>query len=250
MDTPGGYDCIGSDCAILGCSHTCTGGAKPCTCPADLELDADGETCVDVNECLQTNPTVCPENSTCTNKRKSEVARGYECTCNPGYSYSFVNGIFSCVDTNECLTGSAICPENSYCSNEAPSTRHPRGYFCICHDGYRGTNVNGALVCVDVNECTDNTHTCANTETCVNTIGSFTCADKNECQDDNLNVCDAIPNSHCVNAKRTKYTPKGYYCFCDTGFQGVDNGNGLECVEINDCESGLDQCPANSYNMH
>ena len=247
IDTPGGFDCIGSDCAILGCSHTCTGGAKPCTCPADLELDSDGETCVDINECLQTNPTVCPENSTCTNKRKSEVARGYECTCNPGYSYSFVNGIFSCVDTNECLTDSAICPENSYCSNEPPSTRNPRGYYCICNDGYRGTNVNGALVCADINECADNTHTCANTETCVNTVGGFSCADKNECQDNNLNVCDAIPNSHCINAKRTKYSPKGYYCICNTGFQSVNNGNGLECVEINDCESGLDQCPANSY---
>ena len=55
---------------------------------------------------------------------------------------------------------------NAKCSNTLG------GFTCKCNTGYRG---NGKS-CVDVDECSDGSHSCDVNATCLNGDGSYTCA--------------------------------------------------------------------------
>ena len=53
--------------SAIGCSHTCTNGALPCSCPEGFEIDASGFNCVDINECSSSSTNNCPDFAFCIN---------------------------------------------------------------------------------------------------------------------------------------------------------------------------------------
>eukprot|EP00731_Ephydatia_muelleri_P031717 Em0023g224a len=78
----------------------------------------------DVNECSREFPPCArAPNGTCTNTIGS-----YNCSCNPGYT----GDGSTCVDIDECSTGTNNCSVNAKCSNTIGS------YNCTCNYGYTG----------------------------------------------------------------------------------------------------------------
>ncbi|XP_022803205.1 mucin-like protein [Stylophora pistillata] len=63
-----------------GCNHVCyedSNKQAACTCRANFELQSDGKTCKDINECLDDDTYECPDkNQRCVNTRGS-----YRCEC-------------------------------------------------------------------------------------------------------------------------------------------------------------------------
>ena len=70
---PGGYTCQDNECAVIEDNTVCS------YCERGTELSSDGTTCVDLDECLQSD--TCPyPSSFCQNTNPL-----YFCECNQGY---------------------------------------------------------------------------------------------------------------------------------------------------------------------
>ncbi|CAM9746066.1 unnamed protein product, partial [Lampetra fluviatilis] len=137
-----------------------TVGSYTCACKHGYELEPDGRTCKDINECQSGTPA-CLGNSICVNTEGS-----HNCTCSIGYTY---NGSF-CLDIDECQHGDKqACGEAAVCHNTVGS------YSCSCIAGYKLVN----KACVDVDECVSGNSPCPLFEICENLPGSFKCV----CQD-------------------------------------------------------------------
>uniref|UniRef100_A0A8C3DQA4 Hemicentin-1 n=1 Tax=Corvus moneduloides TaxID=1196302 RepID=A0A8C3DQA4_CORMO len=138
------------------CHQRCfnTIGSFHCGCDAGFQLK--GRKCVDVNECRQ---NVCRPDQLCKNTRG-----GYKCIdlCPSGMTKA-ENG--TCIDVDECRSGSHQCRYNQLCENTRGS------YRCVCPRGFRAQGT--ARPCVDINECEQVPKPCA--LHCTNTPGSFKC---------------------------------------------------------------------------
>lgn len=96
-----------------------------------------------------------------TPQEQNGTGLAYTCSqCLPGYALYRQQ----CADVDECLTRTALCNQN--CSNTYGS------YVCSCHPGYR---LDGLHTCLDINECTEGTNTCAPPEVCINKDGTYAC---------------------------------------------------------------------------
>ncbi len=97
-------------------------------------------------------------------------------------------------------------------------------------------------VCVDIDECAQQTDNCDTNATCTNMMGSFTCTcntgfegngvtctDIDECTT-NTDNCDT--NAMCTN------NTGSFSCACNTGF----SGNGVTCADIDECAANTDDC--------
>ena len=80
-------------------------GFYECKCKPGYANNTAG-VCVDVNECLQTNPTACKTTTEqCLNKEG-----GYECKCAEGYfDNDPLEDVLLCVDKDECVTNANVC---------------------------------------------------------------------------------------------------------------------------------------------
>jgi hypothetical protein len=187
------------------------GDAGPPSCQQGFQRD--GNTCVDIDECLANNGG-CSTNAQCTNTVGSRT-----CNCNQGYTG---NGI-QCDDVNEC--DSIGCGANTECENTAGS------YSCRCARGFRDDGAG----CVDIDECQEQPDRCLaqGPQVCVNRIGWYECLcapgykylggkcqDINECWETTA-PCPA--NSTCDNLIGS------YTCQCNRGYAQ----EGAACVEIN-----------------
>eukprot|EP00020_Sapocribrum_chincoteaguense_P002256 CAMPEP_0170752440 /NCGR_PEP_ID=MMETSP0437-20130122/11969_1 /TAXON_ID=0 /ORGANISM="Sexangularia sp." /LENGTH=1509 /DNA_ID=CAMNT_0011091509 /DNA_START=9 /DNA_END=4538 /DNA_ORIENTATION=- len=219
-------------------------GTYSCECVREGYTDPEGfgHDCYDVNECEDEDiDDGCLRDSTCVN-----VDGGRNlCVCNEGYEG---DGFTGCVDINECATGANNCSEvGSVCINKA-------GYHeCACVSGYRSVGEVTGEVCVDVDECLAGTASdCsppAEGGICTNTVGSYfcscdegyrlvaswatTCVDINECTDDEYES-GCVEHSSCVNVIGSPNR-----CECNEGFVG---DGFVECVDVNECETGDDTC--------
>lgn len=228
-------ECDDNPChANAQCSNT--EGSYECNCAygyASLSegsrSDADQVVCANINECEDDTLNTCLNiaNSKCV-----DTEGDHECQCSQGYEADRSSGSLVCNDVDECA--SFVAPnEFTVCANEDGS------HVISCTGGNFNLVDN---VCVDVDECADETNPCGENSTCVNNQGGFecacnegytageeanTCVDIDECE---TSVCiqELGNNAVCVN------TPGSYQCSCAEGF--VVNEDGICDVEEYDDE--------------
>ncbi|XP_058949574.2 mucin-like protein isoform X2 [Pocillopora verrucosa] len=106
-----------------GCQHVCFTGDDDelkCTCDANYELDSDGISCRDIDECDPSNPR----------HRCSQICKNtpgsYNCSCEKGFEIT--KDGYDCEDINECLDVSLF-----NCTDEFHKCVNTRGsYKCEC----------------------------------------------------------------------------------------------------------------------
>ncbi|RMC08359.1 hypothetical protein DUI87_14601 [Hirundo rustica rustica] len=221
----GGHSChAGQDCENLPGSFRCV-----LRCGSGFRRTPDGFSCQDVNECRQ---NVCRPDQLCRNTRG-----GYKCIdlCPSGMTKA-ENG--TCIDVDECRSGSHQCRYNQLCENTRGS------YRCVCPRGFRAQGT--ARPCVDIDEC-ESGDTCQHE--CRNSMGSFqcvcpagyrlmpngkTCQDIDECLEENIN-CGS--NQMCFNMRGS------YQCIdtpCPPNYQREPHsGFCLKSCPANDLECDL-----------
>ena len=238
QNTPGSYRCVckpgykfGSggfsekcidvnECSAgtSGCEHLCnnTIGSFKCSCRDGYELDFDGKSCADINECQRPYSHKCEQ--ICLNNDG-----GYSCKCRQGYELA--QDGYVCDDINECEKKNGGCSDQ--CTNTIGS------FICSCPKGFR-LKID-YLTCEDVNECRRDNGNCSHF--CKNEIGKYRCEcragyrlmndgygceDINECVE--MSPCDAI-SMNCVN------TMPSYRCDCKPGFEPM-SGSPPACQRV------------------
>ncbi|XP_069479898.1 von Willebrand factor C and EGF domain-containing protein isoform X2 [Ambystoma mexicanum] len=158
-----GVTCTDIDeCETASCEGIClnTDGGFVCECRPGMQLSADRQSCVDIDECSG-NRAPCQQR--CRNSYGS-----YRCSCSTGFHLQG-NG-HSCTDINECRRpgGARLCQHS--CHNTFGS------FLCVCRAGFR-LNVD-KVTCDDVDECSlPANHTpppCLHL--CTNTVSSYFCS--------------------------------------------------------------------------
>ncbi|XP_069124277.1 LOW QUALITY PROTEIN: uncharacterized protein [Argopecten irradians] len=128
-----------------------------------------------------------------------------------------------------------------------------------CNAGYKWNNTNTAELsvtcmadgtysnmdnCIDINECTENTHNCTGSEDCDNTVGGFICKCKNGyfrnettllCQD--TDEC-AVNNGGCSHTCNENSPGNSYFCSCPTGYELYTEAN-QNNISLAEGETGL-----------
>jgi Calcium-binding EGF domain len=139
----------------------------------------------------------------------------------------------SCTPT-ECTNNGVICGYGALCivKNETNTTT----YSCECPLGYGG---NVSDICVDVNECEQNTTICSNdgTRVCTNTIGSYRCSTKD--WDACTSPTECSTTSSCEYKSRSEQNKK----VCCSSYGSCNNVN-----DANICCNGAytlnERCPS------
>jgi len=134
------------------CEQSCydeAPGKVTCSCVQGYQINNDGKTCYDTDECALHNGGC---DQTC-------ITQGswYRCECDKGFSLD-KNG-YSCRANNLCDDGTLKCEQGCVFNK------------CTCKEGY-SLNKDG-LHCDDVNECSLYNGGCAGS--CKNTYGSYQC---------------------------------------------------------------------------
>ncbi|XP_061547493.1 epidermal growth factor-like protein 6 [Phycodurus eques] len=150
-----------NECGLIPrpCEHRCmnTHGSYKCYCLNGYTLMPDGS---------------CANSRTCSLAHCQygcEEVQGEICCLCPSVGLQLAPDQRTCVDIDECVTGSNLCPYNKQCVNTFGS------YFCKCQDGYDLKYVNGKYDCVDLDECASSTDKCSHQAVCLNTQGSYKC---------------------------------------------------------------------------
>ncbi|XP_078488839.1 uncharacterized protein LOC100178017 [Ciona intestinalis] len=212
-------ECLTTPCdALATCNNTI--GSFTCSCPTGYLVE-NVTVCSDVNECsMDQNKHGCSQE--CVNNPGS-----YTCECRIGYSKIGDKG---CIDINEC--------QNDPCQHNCENTIG--SFVCSCRQGYY--LIGDGIQCSDVDECTDQLHTCA--QVCVNEIGRHSCAcnvgyllnaDNATCSD--IDECESGAggcSDGCINSVGS------YWCYCANGFQ-LDSDN-KTCIDTNECLNNNGNC--------
>ncbi|XP_019631437.1 PREDICTED: cartilage oligomeric matrix protein-like [Branchiostoma belcheri] len=148
------------ECVINGgrgpCDQICTNehGSYRCSCQAGYQLDVDGVSCFDINECDEAQHD-CQQ--TCLN-----IVGSFTCICDGGFLLN-PDGR-TCSDINECAGNNGGCEHG--CVNTMGS------YSCTCQSGYE---LSGSTSCIEIE--TDNCvpGACDNGGTCVDGDNTFSC---------------------------------------------------------------------------
>ncbi|XP_054609309.1 fibulin-1-like isoform X2 [Dunckerocampus dactyliophorus] len=219
------------NCTVSNCSQICTDNGM-CACRVGYQLQFDGVTCEDMNECLIGSHN-CLFGQACINTEGSFRCQR-ETSCGTGYELTDSN---QCQDIDECALRMHNCGLDFLCNNTEGSFRcHPREK---CDVGFIQDAVGS---CIDINECVAHSSPCQPGHTCVNTPGSYMCrrdrvtcgrgyhlnTDGTRCEDvDECQTGNACGDHGCVNMMGT------YRCDCRSGF--VFNSVGRQCEDINEC---------------
>ncbi|XP_046530474.1 hemicentin-2 isoform X1 [Equus quagga] len=129
-------------------------------CPEGFELDAQGEFCVDRDECSG-SPSPCSHS--CHN-----APGHFSCSCPAGFALA--RDERNCRDVDECAWDAHPCREGQRCVNLLGS------YHCLpdCRPGFR-VAADGAG-CEDVDECLEQSDECHYNQICENTPGGHRCS--------------------------------------------------------------------------
>ncbi|KAG7496648.1 fibulin-1-like isoform X2 [Solea senegalensis] len=215
-----------SSCSQL---HTDDGS---CGCRDGFQLQSDGVTCEDINECLTGSPN-CMSGQTCINTEGSFRCQR-QTGCGTGYELKDNN---SCEDLDECALGTHNCGPQFTCTNTAGSFRCRPKEKCSV-----GLIQDAAGTCIDINECVANDSPCPSGHTCVNMVGSYVCRrnivtcgrgyhlteEGTRCEDiDECRTGNACVGHGCTNLVGT------YRCECRHGY--TFNTISRLCEDINEC---------------
>ncbi len=212
---------------------TCTNteGGHDCECPAGTT--GDGTTCGDFDECSDPTANDCHANADCTDEPGT-----FSCACKDGFTGDGV----SCADVNECEDGTDGCPAGTTCVNNSG------GFDCECSAGfvlYMGQCTDKCEVARSEGQC-DAIASCqivANEASCSCPATHF---DQNG--DGSLCIMNASCSATCTdpNATCTVLSPTQVKCECPPGRFTDPNGNGSNCVDVNECTLNTDGCHANA----
>uniref|UniRef100_A0A3B4E2C6 EGF containing fibulin extracellular matrix protein 2b n=1 Tax=Pygocentrus nattereri TaxID=42514 RepID=A0A3B4E2C6_PYGNA len=238
-------------------------GSNESFSPCPVGYEAQGDACVDVDECVL-DLHDCQPSQDCINTQGT-----YTCQCPEGYSKIGME----CVDIDEC--------RYRYCQHRCVNV--PGSFSCQCEPGFQLAGNNRS--CVDVNEC-EMGAPCQ--QRCYNTYGTFLCRceqgydlgpDGFSCNDiDECSYSSYLCQFQCVNE------PGKFSCVCPQGYQllGTRLCQGkalfsdffilpyvisqnlpihtlfsffamfLLVLDVNECESGSHQCAEgqNCVNVH
>ena len=215
----------------------------------------------------------CAAAQTCAN---ADGSSNVAYNCPSGYFYLTANDGASLVNSGavEATNTAACCQEQTCADTDGSSTAATcgngatcgeggtdDGYTCTCEPGFAGDPApNAAATCVDVDECTVETHTCDDNAACTNVVGSFTCACNsgytgdgqtgNCAADDCSATVPAGPgfSTNCDNFVTDQTCTQS----CDPGYHhngqeegsetyecsgGVFSGTLLTCEDINECDA-------------
>ncbi|XP_010408511.2 fibulin-1 isoform X1 [Corvus cornix cornix] len=218
------------------CSQQCrdTGSSYVCSCFVGYQLQPDGITCEDINECI-TGTHNCGIGQTCVNTLGSFRCQR-DTSCGTGYELTDDS---RCKDIDECETGTHNCPPDFICQNTPGSFRcRPK---LQCMSGF----IQDALGnCIDINECLSTNMPCPAGQICINTDGSFTCQrispscgrgyhlneDGTRCVD--VDECSS-PNQPCGEGHICINAPGNYRCECKAGYNF--DVISRTCIDINEC---------------
>ncbi|XP_058272407.1 EGF-containing fibulin-like extracellular matrix protein 2 [Hemibagrus wyckioides] len=221
----GGYLCLPRSASVITAPEpagqpelSVPGVSNGAFSPCPVGYEAQGESCIDVDEC-ELNLHDCQPSQHCINTLGT-----YTCQCPDGYRKIGQE----CVDIDECMY--------RYCQHRC--VNYPGSFSCQCEPGFRLAGNNRS--CVDVNEC-EMGAPCQ--QRCYNTYGTFLCrceqgyeldSDGFTCNDiDECSYSSYLCQFQCVNE------PGRFSCVCPQGYQLL--GSRL-CQDVNECESGTQQC--------
>ncbi|XP_035287743.1 EGF-containing fibulin-like extracellular matrix protein 2 [Anguilla anguilla] len=221
----GGYLCLPRSASVLTApepagqsEHSLPVEGNEAFNPCPLGYEAQGESCLDVDECAL-DLHDCQPSQQCVN-----TAGAFTCQCPDGYSKIGLE----CVDIDEC--------RYRYCQHRCVNV--PGSFSCQCEPGFQLAGNNRS--CIDVNEC-DMGAPCQ--QRCYNTYGTFLCRcdqgyelgpDGYSCNDiDECGYSSYLCQFQCVNE------PGKFSCICPEGYQLL--GSRL-CQDVNECETSEHQC--------
>ena len=178
-----------------------------CVCMSGWEGDKCDD---DVDECNVNNTCDTANNQKCVN-----TAGSYICQCVTGYQ----NESGNCTNIVECGT-------NSPCDQLCTDT--PGSYTCACRAGFI---IDANQKCQDINECDLSLSKCD--QNCINTLGSYKCycndgyqldkSDLRTCTD--IDECLVPSTNNCTTHASCHDTDGGFYCVCNTAYEGVGDVN-------------------------
>lgn len=107
----------------------------------------------------------------------------------------------------------------------------------ICGNGFTLDSTNGQH-CIDIDECTDNSHDCSPEQICENRQGGYVCkcpaghtdGPNKDCVD--IDECSIYGSGICGMNGRCENTVGSYRCSCDTGFENIVGTSGGMCQVI------------------
>ncbi|XP_076803983.1 uncharacterized protein LOC143448237 isoform X2 [Clavelina lepadiformis] len=229
------------------CPQLCvdTDSGIECACLEGFELDEDGKTCNDINECVL-GTHECVVGQFCLNLEGS-----YNCqrliSCGTGYELTDKN---TCNDIDECALNLHNCDDGFDCVNIRGSFR------CIpkmCDEGYF-TDARGG--CIDIDECRAGDFSCPPRAHCENTLGSYECTcpegltfDKHGHLCEDVDEC-ALGTAGCADGSSCVNTDGSYRCIdpprrrCEAGYEL--NRARTACVDIDECSRGTHTCSSGS----
>jgi len=198
---------------LIGCSNSSE--KKSC----------DDIICKDSEICSPKTLTCIFDCSTCKDFEKCSENLD-SCILKDGACYSETDCLDKkiCDENHNCINSENPC-ENINCSNYGRCILDNNSAKCDCDDGYIADGLN----CVDINECSNNTHNCQEGFRCVNSDGSF------ECIEDISTPCDEIT---CSNKGVCVIENDSAKCDCYDGY----TADGLNCVDINECSNNTHNC--------
>ncbi|KAM8908143.1 EGF-containing fibulin-like extracellular matrix protein 2a isoform 2-T3 [Spinachia spinachia] len=192
----GGYLCLPRSASVIPASEPPVTPPEASRCPAGYE--AQGDSCVDVNEC-ERDEDDCQPSQRCIN-----TLGAFTCQCPDGYRKVGVE----CIDIDEC--------RYRYCQHRCVNV--PGSFSCQCEPGFQLAGNNRS--CIDVNEC-EMGAPCS--QKCSNTYGTFLCRcdlgyelgpDGFACNDiDECSYSSYLCQYRCVNE------PGRFSCMCPEGYQ-------------------------------
>ncbi|CAG9113923.1 unnamed protein product [Plutella xylostella] len=138
--------------------------------------------------------------------------------------YAMSNKVVPLGQDDPCIVGRASCGLHSTCVVQGNS------FTCVCPSGFTQSYEGSMVNCVDINECTTNTHNCDVNAECYNHEGGFRCVCRSDYKGDGVNCVEATsceescdPNAQCV------FSPLNtFVCQCNPGYVG----DGNYCTEI------------------